>query len=114
MEVAGMHPELEMLDVKTEDTGEGIWRISLKVHNKGLFATLPAISEENIYTRVIRISTELTPGQEILSGRKVQTITRLEGGGSAEFSWLIRGRGKVRITAGAVNTGYAVTEAELK
>ena len=114
MDVAGMHPEPELLDIKAENAGEGIWRISLKVHNKGLFATLPKISEENIYTRVMRITAEPSPGQEILSGRKVQAITRLEGGGSSEFSWLISGRGKVRITAGAVNTGSAVTDVELK
>jgi len=37
--VAGMHPELEFLDVKVENQGDNIFRLSLKVHNKGVFAT---------------------------------------------------------------------------
>ncbi len=34
-----MHPELEFLDMKTENAGDNIFRITLKVHNKGVFAT---------------------------------------------------------------------------
>ena len=43
--VAAMHPELEFLDIKTENAGENIFRITLKVHNKGIFATCAEIGE---------------------------------------------------------------------
>jgi len=114
IEVAGMHPELEFLDVKAEDQGENVYRLSLKIHNKGIFATCSAAGERNLWTRIMRISINPAKNQKILSGQKVQRIQRLEGSESAEFSWLITGRGMVGISAGAVNTGIITTTAELK
>ena len=114
IEIAQMHPQLEFLDIKAEDQGENIFRLSLKVHNKGIFATCPAAGERNIWTRIMRISLETGASQKFLSGQKVQRIQSLGGGESAEFSWLILGKGNVKITAGAINTGIITTSAELK
>ncbi|MBK7712240.1 MAG: peptidase [Bacteroidales bacterium] len=112
--VASMHPELEFLDINVENQGEGIQRISLKLHNSGIFATSPKIGEENMWTRVMRITAETSDGQSIISGQKVQKVERLEGSQSAEFSWLISGKGSVKITAGALNTGSVSTTIELR
>jgi hypothetical protein len=114
LEVAGMHPELEFTDIKTEKPGGEVYRLTLKVYNKGLFATMAEAGANNIFTRIPRISLETAGNQKILSGQKVQRMQRLEGGTSAEYSWLISGSGKVKITAGAVNTGIVSTVAELK
>jgi hypothetical protein len=112
--VASMHPELEFLDIVTESTGDDIYRITLKLHNKGIFATCPKIGEENIWTRIMRISVKPSDGQTILSGQKIQKAERLEGNQSAEFSWLINGKGSVSITAGALNTGSVISVIELR
>jgi hypothetical protein len=112
--IAEMHPELEFLDQKVENAGENIYRVTLKVHNKGLFATMAEAGVMNQWTRLMRISVETGKGQTILSGQKIQRIKRLEGGGSAEFSWLVSGKGSVTINAGAVNTGTIKTTLELK
>lgn len=112
--IAFMHPELELLDIKSENAGEGIWRISLKLHNKGIFATCPKIGEDNMWTRIMRISVEPSNGQSVISGPKVQKVERLEGNQSAEFSWLINGKGSVKITAGALNTGAVSSVIELR
>ncbi len=56
--IASMHPELEFLDIESENTGEGIFRISMKIHNRGMFATSPKIGEDNMWTRIMRISAE--------------------------------------------------------
>jgi len=112
--LAGMHPELEFLDIKTENAGEGIYRISLKLHNAGIFATLPKVAEDNLYTRILKVSLEASKGQAIISGQKVKQIKRLDGGDSVELSWLISGKGAVRISAGAVNTGTVTATIGLK
>jgi hypothetical protein len=112
--IASMHPELEILDIKTENTGENIFRLSLKLHNKGIFSTCAEIGENNIWTRVMRISLEPANGQSVISDQKVQRIDPLEGNESAEFSWLISGKGPVRVTAGALNTGTISATIELK
>ena len=62
----------------------------------------------------MRISLDMQPGQGLLSGIKVQRIDPLQGEQSAEFSWLINGKGSVKITAGAVNTGIITTAIDLK
>jgi hypothetical protein len=112
--VSAMHPELEFLDVKTEDEGESVFRLTIKVHNKGILATNTEAGDPNIWTRIMRLVIEPAAGQTVLSGSKVQTIQRLEGDESAEFSWLISGKGKVAISAGAANVGQVTTSVELK
>lgn len=112
--VAAMKPELEYLDTKIENVGENIFRVSLKVHNKGIFATCAEVGDNNIFTRIMRITCEPAGGQSFLSGQKVQRIRRLEGDQSSEYSWLISGKGSVKVTAGALNTGTINTTLELK
>ena len=67
-----------------------------------------------MWTRIMRISVEPSNGQTILSGQKIQKAERLEGDQSAEFSWLINGKGPVKITAGALNTGSVTSTIELR
>ncbi|MFZ0283034.1 MAG: M14 family metallopeptidase [Bacteroidales bacterium] len=112
--IASMHPELEILDIKTEDAGENIFRLSLKVHNKGIFATCAEAGDQNIWTRIMRITLDQGKGQSILSGLKVQRVQRLQGDETAEFSWLISGKGPVIITAGAANTGSTSAKVDLR
>jgi len=112
--VAAMHPELEFADTRTEDAGGNIFRLTLKVHNKGVFATNTEIGDPNIWTRVMRLTLEPANGQTILSGLRVQRIRRLQGDESAEFSWLISGKGRAVVSAGAANTGMVTTSVELK
>ncbi len=109
-----MHPELEFLDVKIENAGENIFRISLKVHNRGIFATCAEIGDQFLWTRIMRITLNPSKGQAIQSGLKVQRIQRLQGDESAEFSWLISGKGPVGITAGSANVGNINTTVDLK
>jgi len=112
--VASMHPELEFLDIRTENAGENIFRLTLKVHNKGIFSTCAEIGNINTFTRIMRLSLEPAKGQTLLSGVKVQRINRLEGDASSECSWLISGKGSVKVTAGAINTGTISSTIELK
>jgi len=114
VEIAAMHPELEFLDTDVEDMGDNVFRISVKVHNKGIFATCTEAGENNMWNRIMRITIDINDNQKLLSGQKVQSIQRLEGDCSAEFSWLILGKGTVDITAGAINTGTVNTSIELK
>lgn len=112
--IASMHPELELIDIKTENLGDNISRVTLKVHNRGIFATCAEVGDINQWTRIMRISLEPASGQSLLSGNKVQRIRRLEGDQSAEFSWLISGKGNLKISAGALNTGTVSVTLELK
>jgi hypothetical protein len=111
--IAGMHPELEFLDIKIENAGQDIFRITLKLHNKGIFSTCAEIGRKNMWTRIMRINIEPQTGQSLLSGLKVQRVDPLDGDRSKEFSWLINGKGSLKITAGALNTGTVNTTVDL-
>jgi hypothetical protein len=112
--VSALHPELEFLDTRIENAGENIFRITLKVHNKGVFATCSEVGDINQWTKIMRITAEPSKDQVLLSGQKVQRIQRLEGDRALEYSWLISGKGSVKITAGAINTGTITTTLDLK
>jgi len=114
IDIAAMHPELEFLDAEVENMGDDLFRVSVKVHNKGIFATCTEAGENNMWNRIMRISVVTNKSQKFLSGNKVQSIPRLEGDCLAEFSWLILGKGPVKITAGAINTGTINTTLDLK
>jgi len=109
-----MHPELEFLDIKTENAGDNIFRLTVKVHNKGLFATCAEVGDESIWTRIMRIVITPARNQTIISGLKTQRIKRLQGNETAEFTWLISGKGSTGISAGAANTGFISTSIDLK
>jgi hypothetical protein len=111
--VAAMHPELEFLDIKTENAGENIFRITLNVHNKGIFSTCAEAGDINMWTRIMRIKVEPGKSQSIISGEKVQKLKRLEGNEMVKFTWLINGKGSVKITAGALNTGTITSTIDL-
>jgi hypothetical protein len=112
--IAAMHPELEFLDIKTENSGDNIFRVSLKLHNKGLFSTCADVGKNNMWTRILLLKFEPEAGQSFLSGQKVQRLDPLEGDKSVEFSWLINGKGSVKVSAGALNTGTITSIIELK
>ncbi len=61
--IASMHPELEFLDLKAENAGENIFRVSLKLHNKGIFATCADIGRNNTFTRIMRMALDPASGQ---------------------------------------------------
>jgi len=112
--LAAMHPELEFIDTKIENRGDNLFSITLKVHNRGIFATAAEAGSINQWTKIMRMVIEPAKGQTLLSGQKIQRIQRLEGGSTAEFSRLISGKGSVLISAGAINVGTIKTTLELK
>lgn len=113
-EVAALHPELEFLDTMVENTGGDLYRITLKVHNKGIFATTADIGVINQWTKIMQIVIDPAKNQTLLSGQKRQRIQRLESGDTAEFSWLVQGKGNIRVSAGAIHVGTIKTNLELK
>ncbi len=112
--VSALHPELEFLDTRVEKTEDNIFRLSLKVHNKGVFATSSEMGDSNLWTRIMRIEVILSKNQNLISGTRIARINRLQGDEIAEFGWLISGKGSVNVIAGAENTGKISTSLFLK
>ncbi len=111
---AKYHPDVELVDVKVEKVEKDIYRISAKLHNKGVFATINELGARNSWVRMMTVELTSQGSLTLLSGQKRAITERLRGDESREFTWLVLGKGEVNITAGAVNCGFDKATLELK
>lgn len=113
VKLAGYQPELDLLNVKREKLGNGLTRITLEVANKGLLASHTKLGERSYWVKRIQVKVNTTGNQSVISGRKIQLLNALEGLGTQQLTWLIKGSGKVTIEAGSPTTGTVSTEVTL-
>lgn len=112
--LAAYHPDIELTGLKVDKADDNLWRITVKVYNNGIFPTCSEIGDVNKFVR--RAQLTIVPGkdQTLISGQMRQALPRLEGNRAIEYSWLITGKGKISIKAGAANCGFSTLNAELK
>ena len=112
--LASYHPDIQLTGLKVEKADDNLWRVTVKVYNNGLFPTCSEIGDANKFVR--RAQLTIAPGKDqiLISGQLRQALPRLEGNRAMEYSWLITGKGKISIKAGAVNCGFSTLSAELK
>ena len=106
VELAGLRPEIEIRNIKKEELGRGVYRITADVANTGRLPTVTELGERVRWVQKTVIRLETDRGQEALSGNRIEVLGAIEGGKAETRSWLIRGRGTVKIRAGAENTGF--------
>ncbi|MFC3197966.1 M14 family metallopeptidase [Parapedobacter deserti] len=111
--LAGMAPKLDVVDLKTEKLDNNLTRISLKVLNSGLLPSLTQVGERSYFLKQITVNVKTTGSQNVVSGRKIQTLGAVAGGQAVELSWLVQGSGKLSIEAGSVSTGKKTVEVTL-
>ncbi|MGN6417595.1 MAG: M14 family metallopeptidase [Pseudobacter sp.] len=105
VKLAALQPTLELLNIKTEKVAAGLTRITVDVANKGLLASHTKLGERNYFTKRIQVKVNTNPNQQVISGRKNQLLGSLEGNGSTQLSWLIKGSGKITIDVNCPTTG---------
>jgi len=114
LELAEMKPQIDIINVKNISVSKNITRITADIYNKGLLSTTSEIGERNRWVRKVKV--ELTPidGQTLIAGQKVQLLGNIQGDSSKQISWLIKGKGKIKLKAGSPNTGIKEIEITLK
>ncbi len=81
---------LEWDRVEVSNLGGGVYEARATLVNRGTLATMSAAGAQNRRPRPILVNFEILGG-ELLAGRKVQSVERLEGlGGMREFRWIYR------------------------
>ena len=111
--LAGMAPEIDILDSRTEKLDNGLTRISLNVFNKGLLPSLTQVGERSYFLKRVLVNVKTTGNQKVISGRKVQTLGVIDGRGTVELSWVVQGNGSLTIEAGSLATGTKAIEVSL-
>lgn len=104
-------PEIEISPARVEPLAGGISRVTVKIYNKGLLPSYSEIGEKIRFTSKMKTEVKITDKQRILSGRKMSLSGPLMPGEFIEYSWLIEGKGEIRIETGcatAGNTGIVI------
>lgn len=111
--LAAMAPQLAMVNLKTEKLDEGLTRVTLNVINTGDLPTYTKIGDRSYFLKKIVVKVNTNANQTVISGRKTQSLESIQGKESRELSWLIKGTGKVTISAGSPTTGSQTIDVSL-
>jgi len=111
--LAGMAPQLALVNVKTEKVADGLTRVTLKVMNTGDLPTYTKIGDRSYFLKKILVKINSNANQIVVSGRKTQTLESIEGKDYKELTWLIKGSGKITIEADSPTTGSKSIEVSL-
>lgn len=102
---AGMQPQIDITNIKTEKLGNGLTRITATIMNIGALPSHSKLGERSYWVKRINVKLNLGNNQSVLSGKKIQVLNSMEGYSSKELTWLVRGTGKVELEAGSPTTG---------
>ncbi len=114
VELVGMQADVKLVNLKSEAVGKGMTRITVDVYNAGTLPTHTQMGTRSRWLRPIIVELKLGKDQEAISGRKIMTINNLDGDGSQQFTWLVKGKGSVQIEAGAPHAGVDNVTVNLK
>ncbi len=113
VKLAGYQPEIDIINVRTEKPGNGLTRITVDVINKGALASPSKLGERSYFVKRINVKVNTSGSQSVISGRKIQVLNSLDGYGTQQLSWLIKGSGKIVLEAGSPTTGTKTIEITL-
>jgi hypothetical protein len=109
MALADMLPVVAIREVEVERVGDGVFRLTAHVANKGYLPSVSAMGLRARWPRRIKVEL-VTDGQVLSGGRAIQLLDSVEGsGGSVELSWLLVGPegSQVTLRAGSPVAGNA-------
>ena len=106
-------PRFAIVGLKKEALEKDLFRVTLTIKNNGVMPTINQVGERSAFLKYVTAQLKPASRQSVLQGNKKVTKPVLEGGESAEFTWLIRGNGKLVIEAGCPTAGYATAEINL-
>ena len=105
--------KLVFIAPKVTALGNDIYRVELSVMNVGMMPTYPELADRIRYVSRFKTVCDLAGNQQFLSGKRLQLYPSLAGGASQTFSWLIKGKGTVKIKAGCPTSGEQMLEVKL-
>lgn len=114
VKMAKMQANVQLVNLKTEAVGKGMTRITVDVYNGGTLPTHTEMGTRSRWLQPVKVELSLGNGQELISGRKIQTLRSLDGDASVQFTWLVKGSGTVKIQAGASHAGVDSQTVNLK
>ena len=103
-------PRFVIAGLKKEELENDLFRVTLTIKNNGVMPTISQIGERSYFLKYVTAQLKPASRQSLLQGNMKVTRPVLKGGESAEFTWLVRGNGKLVIEAGCPTAGYTTAE----
>jgi hypothetical protein len=113
-ELLAAMPKIEINVPEVKKVNENLYRVTIKIANKGLLPTYTEIGDKIRFVSKMKTEILLQKNQSMVSGRKYFIRNSMQAGESDEYSWLIMGTGKVTITAGCATAGFKEVTVDLK
>lgn len=113
-EVVKAMPRIETSVPVVEKLDSNLYRITIKVVNKGLLPTYAEIGDKIRFVSRMKTEIKLNGNQKMVSGRKYFLRNALQPDESEEYSWLVSGSGTATIATGCATTGIKEIKVELK
>lgn len=113
LKMAAYQPQLDIANLKTEKLGNGLTRITLDVVNKGALASHSKLGERSYWVKRVNVKLNTTNNQTVVSGKKNQLLNSLDGYSSQTLTWLVKGSGKLTVSAGSPTTGSRTIDVTL-
>ncbi|UPQ78367.1 M14 family metallopeptidase [Flavobacterium azooxidireducens] len=114
VELMNAMPKIETSIPVVEKLDSNLFRITIKVVNKGMLPTYAEIGDKIRFISRMKTEIKLNGNQKMVSGRKYFLRNTLQPDESEEYSWLVSGSGTATITAGCATTGIKEIKVELK
>lgn len=112
--LASLRPRIKVINMNSTLVSKNVFRIEMEVYNEGYLPALSGVGEKTKWIKKPKINIELNEKQEILSGKPVVLLDDLKGDQAKKISWLVNGKGKVKINVGSPQTGIQNLQIELK
>ena len=113
-ELMNAMPKIETSIPLVEKLDNNLFRITIKVVNKGMLPTYAEIGDKVRFVSRMKTEIKLSGNQKMVSGRKYFLRNALQPDESEEYSWLVSGSGAATISTGCATTGIKEIKVELK
>ncbi|MHA7131760.1 M14 family metallopeptidase [Algoriphagus namhaensis] len=110
--LAAMQPKLELHNLKVEELGNGLSRVSVDLYNNAPLPTHSQMGERSRWLRKIRIDMQLD-SDRLISGSPTTTLDALGAYEKASMSWVVRGKGEAELKVGAAHVGFITEKIKL-
>lgn len=106
-------PSITISNQKIEKIGDNVYRVSVDIINNGYLPTMNSLGVKTRWVRKVRVV--LDAGKNVIStGRAKQLLDPIPGnGGFKTLSWIIVGKGEIKISAKSPTCGSAELEITL-
>jgi hypothetical protein len=113
LDLADLRPRTDIINLKTEQIGRNLYRVTADIINMGHFPATSQMGERVRWVQkpVVRVTTGRN--QRIVSGRAIEVIPALDARSYERRSWLIQGSGSIKIRAGSESTGFREIDVRL-